>query len=150
MGSIAFVGDICIDGHEGYVEGELRNGAWASGTSPETRAIGWTGRHRSACDCGWAGPVTATGVLDGWLPEALDDEVMVAWDDHIAPERDRTRRTAAVLEVADEYRSIDDRARAAIRTALVAGATVAEIADAFGLTESAARARWSYEIERSG
>jgi hypothetical protein len=104
MGTIRFIEvagcDYGLYDHEGYMLAQLDGPAepyteavgtgvelswWTSTSSTETRRRDATGWHRPACACGWRGTPVLTDVLDIWLPEAIEDEIMFEWMAHTDP-----------------------------------------------------------------
>ncbi|CAM3499132.1 hypothetical protein [Stackebrandtia soli] len=93
--SITSLGDRIAHEHEGYVGAYLRDGSLTGSSSREIDAAK-TGKLTAACACDWRSDRTwdnDANTAGGWPSDALEDEILTDWYDHVYAvadgERDR-------------------------------------------------------------
>lgn len=131
--------------HEGYVLAVLADGTETT-QQPRPEGHGPVVGHRAGCDCGWRG-LFVDHLDDSTDPHGGDDgagdELMVAWEDHVAGLRWR-------LPLAEAVRNEEDarsRLVRAVATARADGRTWPEIADVLGVSKQAAWERFARAVE---
>lgn len=155
--------DVGLHDHEGYVELEVA-GPWFMDAESrpdlpphdyapldETTGTHWTtswssnrpahtGRYRSACDCGWTGPIFHIDVDDpmGDPDEITRDRLMEDWAIHA---NEQIALVAVEVAAGGERRAVDS-VFAAVRRARQAGRSWAQIAQALGVTKQSAHERF--------